>query len=232
MREVSLQGAPPAGPQVRGVVTALVLGLAAPTSAGCLSGSGGMMETGKPQTPVNVAAFQPRLTQIAQSYEPLGRVDDELRWAPFLCRQPQPSQARISLSGDGDTHGQKLYYIFAGDREAYLGRGGKSPSFVGQVVVKEAWSAREVPADTPYDTTVSPVRYLKQDGRLFHAEGRSGLFIMYKLDPKTPDTDLGWVYGTVAPDGTVTSAGRVESCMGCHQSAPNERLFGMKYQGA
>jgi hypothetical protein len=38
----------------------------------------------------------------------------------------------------------------------------------------------------------------------------------------------GWVYGTVAPDGTVTSAGRVASCMGCHTpSAKHERLFGL-----
>lgn len=56
---------------------------------------------------------------------------------------------------------------------------------------------------------------------------RSDLFIMAKLDPKTAGTDQGWVYGTVTPDGkTVTAAGRVESCMKCHQAARHDRLFG------
>jgi hypothetical protein len=51
---------------------------------------------------------------------------------------------------------------------------------------------------------------------------------MFKLDPKTPGTDEGWVYGTVSADGKqVTSAGRVESCMRCHQKAPHDRLFGL-----
>jgi hypothetical protein len=47
------------------------------------------------------------------------------------------------------------------------------------------------------------------------------------MDPKTPGTDNGWVYGTVTADGKqVTSAGRVKSCMACHQRAPNDRVFG------
>ena len=51
---------------------------------------------------------------------------------------------------------------------------------------------------------------------------------MFKTDPQTPGTDEGWVYGTVTPDGQqVTSAGRVESCMMCHQGAPHDRLFGL-----
>lgn len=42
------------------------------------------------------------------------------------------------------------------------------------------------------------------------------------------DTDDGWIYGTVAADGrTVTSAGKVQSCMGCHLKAPHGRLFGV-----
>ena len=51
---------------------------------------------------------------------------------------------------------------------------------------------------------------------------------MMKLDPKTPGADDGWVYGTVSADGkTVTSAGRVASCMKCHETRPT-RLFGLK----
>jgi hypothetical protein len=56
---------------------------------------------------------------------------------------------------------------------------------------------------------------------------------MFRLDPATPGTDLGWVYGTLDADGArVTSSGRVQSCMGCHTQAPSERLFGIPYTGA
>lgn len=181
----------------------------------------------------NNPAFQGRLRELAAGYESYARVDDELHWAPGLCRMPMPSYPRRSASVHVETHGQKLYYLFAKDREAYLGRNGKTPAVVGQVVVKEAWEVEEVPAATTYDANQSPVRYLRENGRLFHAQKKSGMFIMYRLDPATPDTDNGWVYGTVAPDGqTVTSAGRVGSCMGCHQQAPNGRLFGISYSGA
>ena len=51
---------------------------------------------------------------------------------------------------------------------------------------------------------------------------------MFRLDAATPDTDEGWVYATVSPAGQVTAAGRVASCMGCHEtSATHERLYGV-----
>lgn len=54
---------------------------------------------------------------------------------------------------------------------------------------------------------------------------------MMKLDPKTPGTDDGWVYATLAADGrTVTAAGRIESCMKCHRETKTDRLFGMPKQ--
>jgi hypothetical protein len=189
-------------------------------------------EFGPPGAPLNVKEFHAPLLAAASAYESYGRVDDELRWAPYLCRQPMPSKPRRSMSEQVDTHGRKLYYLFAADRIGYLGRDGKDPSAVGLIVVKEAWTIKEVPADTKFDTQVSPVRYLRQDDKLFFAEDKASLFIMLRLDPKTPGTDQGWVYGTVTPDGkTVTSAGRVGSCMGCHEGQPG-RLFGIKYDGA
>ena len=51
---------------------------------------------------------------------------------------------------------------------------------------------------------------------------------MFREKKDTPGTDEGWVYGTVTADGkTVTSAGRVASCMKCHVQAKNDRLFGI-----
>jgi hypothetical protein len=199
--------------------------------SGCL-GLSMDQEVGKPPgLPENEPRFHERLRQISSTYESFGRVDDELRWAPWLCRQPMPSRTRFSKSEDAESHGRKLYYVFAADREGYLRRPGTTPEAVGQAVVKEAWIAKEVPLDTPMDPRANPVRYVKQGDRLFHAESKAALFIMYRLDPATPGTDAGWVYGTVSADQTITSAGRVSSCMGCHQSAPAGRLFGIDYQG-
>ena len=51
---------------------------------------------------------------------------------------------------------------------------------------------------------------------------------MFKAPPRTIGTDNGWVYGTVTSDGkTVTSAGRVATCMNCHKEAKHDRLFGL-----
>src|SRR4051794_13219857 len=75
-----------------------------------------------------------RALSIAAEYQSWGRVDDELRWAPFLCRQPMPGTAWVSASTDGATHGQKLYSVFAKDHAAY-----PASSPVGQAVVKESF---------------------------------------------------------------------------------------------
>src|SRR5262245_55857183 len=67
------------------------------------------------------AAMKPhveKLLEVAKTYERFGRVDDEVRWAPFFCRMPQPGRAQFSTSKDDDTHGRKLYSIFAKDRKA------------------------------------------------------------------------------------------------------------------
>ena len=40
--------------------------------------------------------FRLKLLEIAKVYEGYGRVDDETRWAPYLCRMPMPSIARLS----------------------------------------------------------------------------------------------------------------------------------------
>src|SRR5688572_32842039 len=64
--------------------------------------------------PTNVAQAQAqRALAIADEYPAWGRVDDEIRWAPYLCRQPSPGVARQSASTDSGTHGQKLYSVFA-----------------------------------------------------------------------------------------------------------------------
>jgi len=195
-----------------------------------------------------IAPHADKLIEVAKSYENFSRVD-EMRWAPILCRMPRPGAAHFSISKDDDTHGRKLYSIFAKQRDAYfkVSRHAKDrvESPIGQIIVKESWFPDEVKRGekeeptrvkrlTPEGTPLDPFRvdhfnpYATREGKTYKAARLAGLFVMMKFDPKTPDTDAGWVYGTVSADGRkVTSAGRVASCIRCHQDAPHDRLFGV-----
>ena len=199
--------------------------------------------------------FDARLLEIAKNYRSYGRVDDETRWAPWLCRMPMPSLARVSRSEDDATHGEKLYFLFARQRDAYLRVGSGQAAKPGQVIVKESWHPVELSENADgiaeqlqrraflpkesrklvahdsgktFATRGSYVPYAKKDGKLFKADRLAGLFIMFKTDAEAASTDNGWVYGTVTADGRqVTAAGRIQSCMNCHQEAPHGRLFGL-----
>jgi hypothetical protein len=153
-------------------------------------------------------ADDPRLEKAAGEYAEYGKVDDLARWAPRLCMRPPPPQPRLSASRDLETHGRKLYFLYAKDREAYrLVREREQPA--GQVIVKESW----IPA--PGSTSQKP-----------HAGEKGPLFLMIKTGE--PDSDAGWIYATATPDGSaITAWGKIASCMECHQSAKYDRLFGV-----
>jgi hypothetical protein len=158
---------------------------------------------------------------VAAEYAAWGRVD-ELRWAPFLCRIPQPGVARVSASDHVATHGQKLYSIFAKNHAAY-----PNGPHTDQVIVKEAWTVTLVTDATfEYDPEARRsygdggdhfYEYARKDGLLYRAAERAGIYIMHKLDPCTADTDSGWVYATVDTSGKI-AAGAIGSCMTCHQA--------------
>jgi hypothetical protein len=199
----------------------------------------------------NSPQFQAQLQGIATAYASYGRVDDQMRWAPTLCRMPLPGSARYS-EGDPASHGMKLFSVFAAMRDEYIHPTSDAVS-VGQVVVKESWKLEAIDPAQELSVTGASASggaltatqqvdlqrihsgfypYATQGGVTYRATDRFGLYMMAKLDPTTADTDQGWLYGTVTMDGTVTAAGRVESCMGCHvASAKHERLFGIDYQG-
>jgi hypothetical protein len=202
--------------------------------------------TGAPEKADAENPFQKKLLQVTKNYKSWGRVDDEARWAPLDCRAPNPAKVRFSASPDADTHGQKLYSLFAKDRRAYITVGDKTEVAVGQVVVKESWLPEEVkdqkldsphriettpPGGPPFSHKLSDDQfdpYAEKDGKLYKASKPAGLFVMMKLYPNTEGTDNGWVYGTLSADGKeVTAAGKLESCMKCHQDAKHDRLFGL-----
>jgi hypothetical protein len=185
--------------------------------------------------PIAPTANDPRwhqtLKAIAAGYSQWGRVDDEMRWAPGLCKMPTPSRARISASDDGGTHGRKLYSLYAKDPVAYGQRASamRSPeqpdlSDISQVIVKEAFK--------PVETDQGPSMHMRpaEQGGKFYVPGEPmGLYVLFKPSKSDPAaTDAGWVYGTIAADmTTITGAGKIDSCMGCHQSLPG-RLFGLQ----
>jgi len=210
-------------------------GGAAGQGGATVMGSGGApgdpADAGVPQ-PID-EAFADMARQFAADYLSWGRVDDELRWAPSLCRMPLPGIARPSKSNDATTHGQKLYSVFAKNHAAYP----DGPQD-GQIVVKQSWTAELVAPLSPGTFPPSWAQfdvdggdhfygYAERDGSIYRAAEFAGLYIMFRLAPDTPNTDEGWVYATVTPYGQITAAGKVASCMGCHEVATHERLFGV-----
>lgn len=188
---------------------------------------------------VNDKRFHRVLLAAAQEHAELDRVDGVWHWSPKLCRTPPVAMARFSESKDDDTHGRKMYFLSAADTLAYHDAA-KRDQPVGQVLVKAAWSPVLVKSGkakskfkfkNKLGVMVIPkgVPYAARDGKLYKAGKRHAYFIMLKLDAKTDGADQGWVYGTVTPDAKqVTSAGKVASCMACHQDAKRDRMFGSK----
>lgn len=169
----------------------------------------------------NDPAFHKALLEAAHAYKQWGHVDDFARFAPVLCAPamgmgaPRPAAEpsltilpKLSASQDKNTHGRKIYYLFSKMRASYLALGTQP---VGQTIVKESW----IPKKNKISGALDPDKVF-------------ALFVMTKLDPATPGTDSGWVYGTISPDGEVTSSGKVSSCIHCHQSTGNDRMFGLK----
>jgi hypothetical protein len=138
-------------------------------------------------------------------------------------------------------------------RDEYLSLAKGKAVPVGQAVVKQSWVPEEItdPKEKPEgidfrkitfsgDSTSDPLSrfgsdedhfypYACKGDKVFKAARQADLFIMLKLDPRTPDTDDGWVYATATPDGKkITSMGKIESCMKCHRQAKSDRLFGLR----
>lgn len=196
--------------------------------------------------------FDKQLLAIAADYTRWPRVSDKANWAPAMCRIPAPTGVQRSVSGDAETHGKKLYFVFARDSAAYTEMssygthdypGTSKPESkpcsnpVGQSLVKQSFApvpvkAADVPKPAPDNSAVVqrelPEDYARDEkGDIFKAGEARELFIMTKVDPKTEGTDQGWVYAVLSADGKkVISAGAIESCMECHKQTNRDRLYG------
>jgi len=199
-----------------------------------------------PPEPEPEPPFDSRWTDDVRSvvalYESWGRVDDEARWAPWLCRMPRAASARISESDDPTTHGHKLYTLYAMDPVAYGAQASDHPApavdGLSQVIVKESFTP--VPYEDDAKSEPGPgggvgthrLQPAHRDGHRFIAGERRGLYLMMKTTGSTEGTDEGWVYATVAPDRvTITAVGMIDSCASCHAEAGDDRLFGRPTSG-
>ena len=198
-------------------------------------------------------AARTHLLAVARRYREWGRVDEQPHPAPTLCRLPVypqgfPSHARISRA-EASEHAGKLYYLFAGrlvgeqalsERAHYIWLKpdpAQDQLPLGFTVVKESWTTRPGARPSPLPEITSelgsapaPIDWVEVDGQVLRTDALAGLFVMYKAGPAdTPGTDQGWIYGTLDASGEqVTSIGRLEACMNCHEAADHERLFGLQ----
>lgn len=183
----------------------------------------------------NDPALHEALREIAQGHAGFTRADGTW-WAPTLCKAPPPLQAERSLASASSPHGQKIYTLHIFDFDAYvkdtrttvgkdsrLGPFGEPLRGATQAIVKASFAPTTKQAEA--NPGIGSVK--SADGTVTYAGAPRDLFIMYKPKLGSRTTDQGWLYGTVTADGkTVTSAGLVGSCMGCHEKAPHGRLFG------
>jgi hypothetical protein len=148
-----------------------------------------------------------QLETIAASDSRAGKVDDHVRIAQALCSMPRPRKPEPRLS---DAHGpSKVYFLYAKDAPAYL----EGVVANGQWVVKEAFEG--------------DIHGCCRSGHTWTPGKRAGLYVMLRVGEDRPGSDAGWVYATTTPEGRVTAAGKIASCVNCHRLAKNERLFGL-----
>lgn len=185
----------------------------------------------------------------AADYELVG---PHVLWSPFLCSAPPAPSVRHSAAPADTGHGRKLYVLRSNDAETYLKHLHGDPLAVeanaavegpvsipvGLTLVKQAFAPEPYDGEPPPEVTVYGSRdglvdgyypYSERKGRVYRTGEPIGSFVMVKVAPDTPDSERGWIYGTVTPDGEVTSAGRVESCLSCHRKAGDESLFGVEF---
>ena len=156
--------------------------------------------------------FEEQALAIAAEYIGLGprRRRAALGAVPLPPAATRASRATASRTTERRT-ASKLYSVFAKNDDAY-----PNGPHDGQVVVKQSWkvelvpdagrrrSARSTARPTPSIDADHFYPYAQGDGGVYRAGAPAGLFIMFRLDPATPDTDEGWVYATVSPAGQVT----------------------------
>lgn len=181
-----------------------------------------------PETEAQESEAHRLLQNALQGQADFPLADGPMKVSPLDCFLPPPPVLRQSEATSTSPHGRKVYSLHAKDPESYHFI---LDAPIGQVLVKRTYEPvpleGKVPAHQVGDTELYP--YVAYDGEVFTKGEPRELFVMAKFAPDTPGTDAGWIYGTATADGKVIDAGRIESCMECHQGAETrDRQFGLK----
>jgi hypothetical protein len=135
-------------------------------------------------------------------------VSKELGWSPRLCIPP-PLGARghVAVPSEAGTgnHSRKLYVLQLSHPEEYTTLADEQP--LGQTILKHTWYP------------VEPGSMVKGDD--------GPLFVMHKAGEDIEGTDAGWIYAVFDTEGRLETAGKIQNCMGCHQDAEKDRMFGL-----
>ncbi|HWB77196.1 MAG TPA: hypothetical protein VG755_19655 [Nannocystaceae bacterium] len=189
--------------------------------------------------PRNDDELAPLLREVATAYRSWGMVDNQFHWAPGLCAMPMEGVMHSSAAEGEGAHAQKVFVLYASDAMGYWkstdekGRLPKSLAQphvltsrgdVAQVLVKESF----VPAKLGEGSTAmhGHVRPAKKGDETFVAGDPMGLFVMAQLTGRPANTDDGWIYATIAPDGTIGESGVIATCRDCH-AKEKDRIFGV-----
>jgi hypothetical protein len=188
--------------------------------------------------PRNDDELAPLLREVASAYRSWGMVDNQFHWAPGLCAMPMEGVAHYSAAQGEAAHAQKVFVLYASDAMGYwkaTNEKGRLPKSlerahlltsrgdVVQVLVKESF----VPAKPGEGGLMhGHVRPAKKGDETFVAGDPMGLFVMAQLSGKPANTDDGWIYATIAPDGTIGASGVIASCRDCH-AQEKDRIFGV-----
>src|SRR5258705_7887459 len=136
------------------------------------------------------ARFVEAIRAAAPAYARWGRVDEEPRAAPTDCAMvsshPDGVASRVRMSAATDApHGEKLYYLWASDRAAYLANRAVAPGFA---IVKESFRAEPAPAaaanapaePADYVRPPPPLRTLQRGDRRRITGAPTGLVVVTK----------------------------------------------------
>ncbi len=159
----------------------------------------------------SIANYQTTMTCVTPVY----------RWSQLLCMTPPASGPRMSQAQTGTPHARKLYHLYVSDEHAYEQTVlGNQQAPIGTTLIKESHYPIKDNSEHAIDHETQQQTYT--------AGAISGLFIMSKVgDQSTPNTDNGWVYSIANPLGEIQLSGLIDSCVLCHKSSPNDRLFGL-----
>ena len=172
-----------------------------------------------------------QLLQVARSYLKGQLVNPGPRVAPTQCWIP-PTRVLYSEAKPGRAHGGKLFYLFARDSTSLAQKEKVKTQPVGQCLVKESWVAEPLGTEKPgkakkHASGKHLSSHTTHKGKTLAIGDPLDLYIMLKQDPKTKGTDEGWVYAVVSRDAqSVLHAGRIQSCIDCHEDAKYDRILG------